>query len=113
MKHAQSKLPIVLTLFLLSGCMKNQPVFDPSKTELRVIEGKSYNIPVGANLSPYVDAKVIKFYKEIGLTECKDGDITWEEVNAKNEMSIAIKNGDKEIYHRLAKKGLIGCASPI
>jgi len=113
MKHVKSMLPMGLALFFFSGCVNNQPAFDPNMTEVRVIDGKSYNIPVGADQSPYVDAKVIKFYKEIGLTECKEGDITWEEINAKNEMSVAIQNGDKGIYHKLAKEGRIGCASPI
>ena len=113
MKHSKSILPISLVLFLLSGCVNNQPSFDPNNTELRVIDGKSYNIPLGASHSPYVDAKVIKFYKEIGLNGCKEGDITWEETKAIDEMSVAIKNGDKDIYHRLAKAGRIGCASPI
>ena len=113
MKDLQSILPISLTLFLLSGCMNDQPAFDPHKTEIRVIDGKSYNIPLGANPSPYVDAKVIKFYNKIGLSECKEGDITWEESNAVDEMSVAIQNGDKDIYGRLAKEGRIGCASPI
>jgi len=113
MKHLKSMPPMALALFFFSGCVNNQPSFDPNSTELRVINGKSYNIPVGAEPSPYVDAKVIKFYKEIGLSECKEGDITWEESTAKNEMSVAIKNGNKDIYRILAKEGRIGCASPI
>ena len=113
MKQLKSILIIGITLPLMTGCINNQPSFDPNNTEIRVIDGKSYNIPVGANPSPYVDAKVIKFYKKIGLSACKEGDITWEESNAVNEMSVAIQNGDKDIYGRLAKEGRIGCASPI
>jgi len=41
------------------------------------------------------------------------GDITWEETKAVDEMSPAIKKGDKDIYRRLAKEGRIGCTSPI
>ena len=91
----------------------NQPSFDPNKTEVKIIDGKSYNIPLGATPSPYVDAKVIKFYKKIGLNNCNDGDITWEEKSATDEMSVAIANGDKDIYRRLAQEGRIGCSSPI
>ncbi len=102
-----------LTVFLVLGCSSNQPVFDPSDTVVQSVKGKSYNIPKGAAPSPYVDAKVIKFYNEIGLSECKEGDITWEEEKAKEEMGVAISKGDKGIYKKLAKEHRIGCASPI
>ena len=113
MKQLKSIITIGITLPFLTACLNNQPSFDPNNTEIRVIDSKSYNIPIGANPSPYVDAKVIKFYHKIGLSECKEGDITWEESNAVDEMSVAIQNGDKDIYGRLAKEGRIGCASPI
>ena len=103
----------VSALLLIAGCSTNQPSFDPSNTVVEVVKGKSYNIPQGAHPSPYVDAKVIKFYQKIGLTDCKDGDITWEEEKAKDEMGIAISKGDRSIYKKLAKEGRIGCASPI
>ena len=102
-----------LALLLMTGCTTNQPSFDPTDTAVEVVGGKSYNIPKGAHPSPYVDANVIKFYQKVGLTECKEGDITWEEEKAKEEMNIAIGKGDKGIYKKLAKEGRIGCASPI
>ena len=102
-----------LALLLMTGCTTNQPSFDPTDTAVEVVDGKSYNIPKGAHASPYVDANVIKFYQKVGLTECKEGDITWEEEKAKEEMNIAIGKGDKGIYKKLAKEGRIGCASPI
>jgi PBP1b-binding outer membrane lipoprotein LpoB len=102
-----------LTLFLMAGCSTTQPSFDPSNTAVEVVDGKSYNIPQGAHPSPYVDAKVIAFYQKAGLTECKEGDITWEEEKAKEEMNVAISKGDKSVYKKLAKEGRIGCASPI
>ncbi len=109
-----SILPLLgLTSFLILGCSSTQPAFDPSDTVVQSVKGKSYNIPKGAAPSPYVDAKVIKFYNEIGLTECKDGDITWEEEKAKEEMGVAIANGDKSIYKKLAEEGRIGCATPL
>ncbi len=100
-------------LLLMTGCATNQPSFDPSDTAVEVVDGKSYNIPKGAHPSPYVDAKVIKFYQKVGLTECKEGDITWEEEKAKEEMNVAIGKGDRSIYKKLAKEGRIGCSSPI
>ncbi len=106
-------LTFTMASFLLLGCSAAQPSFDMTNTAVEVVKGKSYNIPVGAHPSPYVDAKVIKFYQKIGLTECKNGDITWEEEKAKDEMNIAIGKGDRSVYKKLAKEGRIGCASPI
>jgi len=102
-----------LTGFLVLGCSATQPSFDASNTTVQVVKGKSYNIPVGATPSPYVDDKVIAFYQKIGLTSCKNGDITWEDVNAKDEMNAAIGKGDKGVYKKLADQGRIGCASPL
>jgi hypothetical protein len=103
----------VSALLLMAGCSANQPSFDPSKTAVEVVKGKSYNIPQGAHPSPYVDDKVIAFYQKIGLKDCKKGDITWEEEKAKEEMAVAIAKGDRDIYKKLAKQGRIGCASPL
>ena len=102
-----------LTGLLVIGCSATQPSFDASNTTVQVVKGKSYNIPVDATPSPYVDDKVIAFYQKIGLTSCKNGDITWEEVNAKDEMNTAIGEGDKGVYKKLADQGRIGCASPL
>ena len=103
----------VMTLLLATGCSSNQPDFDPSDTTVVSVKGKSYNIPKGAHVSPYVDDKVIAFYQTIGLSDCKKGDITWEEESATEEMGVAIGKGDRSIYAKLAKQGRIGCASPI
>jgi len=113
MKYTNKIISITFINLLLIGCSTTQPSFNSNNTTLKVVNGKSYNIPVGANISPYVDEKVIKFYQKIGLSECKDGDVTWEEEKAKNEMSVAISKGDRTIYEKLAKEGRIGCASPI
>jgi len=113
MKYRDKIVSITFLNLLLIGCSTTQPSFNSDNTMVKVVNGKSYNIPVGAEVSPYVDDKVIKFYQKIGIDECKDGDITWEEKEAKNEMSIAISNGDRTIYEKLAKDGRIGCASSI
>jgi len=104
---------LALAGFFLLGCSSTQPSFDAANTAVTTVKGKSYNIPVGAHASPYVDAKVIKFYQKIGLTECKEGDITWEEEKAKDEMALAIGEGDRSIYKKLADQSRIGCASPL
>jgi len=93
-----------LALLLMVGCTTNQPSFDPTDTAVEVVDGKSYNIPKGAHTSPYVDAKVIKFYQKLGLTECKEGDITWEEEKAKEEMNIALVKVIKAYTKDLPKR---------
>ena len=117
-EESMKKISIITVLgitgFLMLGCSStSQPSFDSSKTAVQSVNGKSYHIPVGAAPSPYVDAKVISFYNKIGLSECKNGDITWEETKAKDEMNLAISKGDKSVYKKLADQGRIGCASPI
>ena len=47
-----------MILLLATGCSSNQPDFDPSDTTVVLVKGKSYNIPKGAHVSPYVDDKV-------------------------------------------------------
>ena len=113
MPKIQTISALTFTLFFMAGCSATQPSFDPLDTVVKVVDGKSYNIPKGAEPSPYVDDKVIAFYQKIGLDECKQGDMTWEEAQAKEEMSSAIAKGDRGVYKKLAKEGRIGCASPI
>ena len=112
MIHIKQTVGWMLALAAFSGCT-SQPTFDKTDTTVEVVKGKSYNIPKGAHISLYVDNEVISFYQEIGLTECKKGDITWEEEKAKEEMGIAISKGDKSIYKKLAKEHRIGCASAL
>lgn len=100
-------------MILLTGCGFNQPTFNPEDTQVVTVKGKSYEIPKGAMVSPYVDSKVIDFYRKIGLKNCKQGDITWEEMKAHEAITTAIDKGDKSIYEKLAKEGRIGCASPL
>ena len=113
MRNRSILIAAVMTLLLATGCSSNQPDFDPSDTKVVSVKGKSYHIPKGAHVSPYVDDKVIAFYQKIGLSDCKKGDITWEEESAKEEMGVAIGKGDRSIYAKLAKQGRIGCASPL
>ncbi len=98
---------------LMSGCAMNQAEFDPKDLQTVTVKGKNYEIPKGAMVSPYVDDKVIEFYRKIGLKDCKKGDITWEELKAHKAITTAIDKGDKSIYEKLAKEGRIGCASPV
>jgi len=100
------------TVLFLSACT-TEPALDMNKTHIEVVKGKSYQIPDGAKVSPYVDEKVITFYQSLGLTSCKEGDITWEAESAKDEISTAISKGKRSVYQKLAKEGKVGCASAL
>jgi len=101
------------------GCTSNQPSFDPSNKEIETVDGKHYMVPVGASASSYaVDSKVIKRFQEFGVSDCQDGDITWEDQKiADNIDDIMRRNADKSegiaIYQKAASEGKIGCASPL
>ena len=102
----------LLSMLLLTACSSEQGL-DLNKKHIEEAGGKAYNIPDGAHISPYVDSKVISFYQSIGLKECKEGDVTWEADNAKDEILTAISKGKRSVYEKLAKEGRIGCASAL
>ena len=102
-----------LTFLIVAGCSTDSIPLDVETSSIQIVNGKSYQIPKGAKISPYSDVKVIQFYQKIGLTYCKEGDITWETFEATDKMSAAIGDGNKDVYKKLAKENRIGCASPL
>ncbi len=103
---------------LLIGCSNNQPSFDPNNKEMQTVDGKYYMVPVGVSTSRYVvDSKVIKRYQEFGVSDCQDGDITWEDQKTADAINEVMRNGKKSegvaIYTKAASEGRIGCASPL
>ena len=85
---------------------------------MKTVDGKHYMVPVGASTSSYaVDSKVIKRFQEFGVSDCQDGDITWEAYKTANAVNEVMRNGKKEegiaIYKKAAAEGQIGCASPL
>ena len=106
------------TLFIIAalwtaGCT-TQPTFDPNVTEVKVIDGKKFNIPQGATASPHIATKKeVEFYKKSGVADCKQGDVLWDENGARAQIAKAIESGNPEIHKELAKEGKIGCASPL
>ncbi len=100
------------------GCTNNQPSPDLSKTVIKTIGEKHYSIPEGTTSSNYaVDSKVIKRYQEFGVSDCQEGDITWEDQTTADAINEVMRNGKKEegiaIYKKAAGEGRIGCASPL
>jgi len=104
-----------ILVLLVAGCSINQPTFDPNVTEVKVIDGKKFNIPKGATASPHIATqREVEFYKKSGVADCKQGDVLWDETNdARAQIAKAIESGNPEIHKELAKEGKIGCASPI
>lgn len=99
------------------GCTSTQPTFDVQDTTVvKTIDGKSYTIPKGTSYTrEAVTPKAIKFYKEIGVSNCKEGDITWEEEQTAEAINKIVRSGTKEegieLYRKAAGEGKIGCAS--
>jgi len=107
-----------LASLLFIGCTSNQPAFDPSNKDIKMVEGKPYRVPHGASYSHYaVSNKVIEFYQDIGLSDCQKGDITWEEQKTADAINTVIRKGSKSegkaIYRKAATEGKIGCSSPL
>ena len=118
MKKLNIMLAAGLGSLLFMGCTSNQPSFDPSNKEIKTVDGKHYMVPAGASVSSYaVDGKVIKRFQEFGVSDCQEGDITWEDQKIADEINDVMRNGQKSegitIYKKAATEGKIGCASPL
>ena len=119
MKKLNIMLAAGLGSLLFMGCTSNQPSFDPSNKEIKTVDGKHYMVPAGASVSSYaVDGKVIKRFQEFGVSDCQEGDITWEDQKIADDINaIMRRNANKSegiaIYRKAASEGKIGCASPL
>ena len=106
--------------FLFAGCTGNsQPQFDPNKLEVTNVDGKQYKVPANTSVGTQalVDEKVLKFYHDIGLNDCKKGDVTWETYDTADAVNVVMrsgsKDGGKEIYIKAVSAGKVGCVSPL
>ncbi len=116
MKKIQYILGFGVSL-LLVGCM-NSPTVSPTKMQTVKLEnGKSYKVPVGAVYTKApVTPQAVQFYKVMGVTHCKNGDITWEDPSIADRINKIMRSGTKQegiaMYVEAAKDAEIGCASP-
>ena len=106
--------------FLFIGCNStSQPQFDPNKLEVKNVDEKQYKVPANTSIGTQAleDQKVIKFYHDIGLSNCKEGDVTWETYETADAVNMVMrsgsKTGGKEIYVKAVSEGKVGCASPL
>jgi len=104
----------LIAILGLVGCSSSAENVDQNIKKQVIVDGKKFSIPSGAIPSPHLASTVeVNFFKKSGVSECKEGDITWEAASVKGEVANAIKNGDASIHKDLVKAGKIGCASPI
>jgi len=109
-----------VSLFLLSGCMNDEPSFNPNNKRMVAIAGKPYRVPLETNYStqPFqsaTDNGVIKG-REAGL-DCRKGDIFWISTEAQEAARRASLDGDTQraasIIIAAPRKKQIGCAHPL
>ncbi|WP_309498076.1 hypothetical protein, partial [Sulfurovum sp.] len=91
-------LLLTATATLFVGCTGAEPTLNANDTMIvKDINGKSYTIPKGtSHTREAVTPKAIKFYKKIGVSNCKDGDITWEEEKTAEAINNILRSGTKE-----------------
>ena len=103
---------------LMVGCMESPTISTSSMQIVKLEDGKSYKVPVGAVYTKAaVSSQAIQFYKVMGVRHCKNGDITWEDPSISNRINKIMRGGTKQegiaMYVEAAKKSQIGCSSPI
>ena len=105
--------------FMLLGCMGSQSSVSPAKMHtVKLQNGKQYTVPVGAVYTKApVTPQAVQFYKVMGVSTCKNGDITWEDPSIAKKINKIMRSGTKqegiEMYVEAAKNNEIGCASPL
>ncbi len=100
------------------GCSTQEPSVAVPNKVVKLSDGKYYSVPVGSSYTQEaVSAKVIKRYQEFGVSDCQEGDITWEDQKVANAINKVMREGSKseglDIYRKAAGEGKIGCASPL
>lgn len=116
MKRVQYVLGMGISL-LMVGCMGTPSVEKPSMKTVKLANGHSYSVPEGAVYTQApVTPQAIQFFTVMGVSNCKNGDITWEDPSIADRINKIMRSGTKqegiEMYVNAAKAGEIGCASP-
>lgn len=101
---------------IMTAC--GEPAFDANNQQIVTLEGKKYSVPSGTDYTrEAVTPRMIHFYKSIGVEECQDGDITWEEKTIAEKINSIIRSGTKDsaiaLYKKAASQGKIGCSHPL
>jgi hypothetical protein len=103
---------------LIVGCMETPTISTSSMQIVKLEDGKSYKVPVGAVYTKAaVTSQAIQFYKVMGVNNCKNGDITWEDPSIADKINKIMRSGTKQegitMYVEAAKNSEIGCSSPM
>ena len=117
MKKLQYDLGMGISL-LMVGCMESPTISQTNTHIVKLDNGKQYKIPVGAVYTKdAVTPQAINFYKVMGVSNCKNGDITWEDPIIADRINKIMRGGTKQegitMYVEAAKEGTIGCSSPL
>jgi uncharacterized protein YlzI (FlbEa/FlbD family) len=115
MKKINYTIVVSLSMMIM-GCTST-PSVETMQT-VTLANGKQYAVPTKTTYTQRaVTPKVIKFYQKLGLSSCKDGDITWEDKATADKINNILRTGSKDegisVYENAAKAGKIGCASPL
>lgn len=103
---------------VLVGCGSSSTISPASMKTVKLANGKNYSVPVGSVYTKAaVTPKAVQFYKIMGVSTCKNGDITWEDPIIADRINKIMRGGTKqegiEMYVKAAKAGEIGCSSPL
>ena len=109
---------VVAMSFIVVGCGTQEPMVKIVKKDVVELDGKKYAVPEGTNYTRQaVTPKAIKFYQSIGVEDCQNGDITWEEEKTAEAINIIMRTGTKDegiaVYKKAASEGKVGCAHPL
>ena len=118
MNKIKNMLTVSMVAFIVVGCGTQEPMIQSVKNHVVTVDGKKYSVPEGTNYTRQaVTPKAIKFYQSIGVKECQDGDITWEEEKTAEAINTIMRTGTKDegiaVYEKAATEGKVGCAHPL
>ena len=109
---------VIILAFIVVGCGTQEPMINIVKKNVVELDGKKYAVPEGTNYTRQaVTPKAIKFYQSIGVKDCQNGDITWEEKKTADTINTIMRTGTKDegvaVYKKAAAEGKVGCAHPL
>ena len=118
MNKIKKMATVTIMAFVVVGCGIQEPMVNSVKKNVVELDGKKYAVPEGTKYTRQaVTPKAIKFYQSIGVKDCQNGDITWEEEKTAEAINTIMRTGTKDegiaVYKKAATEGKVGCAHPL